>query len=204
MIEVQEKELAPADDELAKNVGDFEDLAALRGALEHRIGHEKESARSDQRRKSLLDQLIERHPLEVQSQLEDYARGLTARGVELENAPVDWVALSEQAKPAAKQRVHARLILDAMAAADQIVVSAEELESTVATLASSQGHSPVAMRQALDRDGRLSALRQQLRREKTVKHLLGEEEPASETDKEATSTEAQTPTAESPVGDDAD
>lgn len=184
VLEVQERELAAANDEFAQSVGEFETLAELESAIEKKIVQDKTTERREARRRALLDQLIARHPLELpegvveqeaRSQLEDYARGLVQRGVDIEKAPIDWGALAEQARPVARQRVHARLLLDALADADSVQVDEEEFESTLETLARAQGQSAAALRQALDRDGRLLTLRQQLRRERTLRRLLGEE-----------------------------
>jgi trigger factor len=79
--------------------------------------------------------------------------------------------------PLAERRVHARLLLDAVAEAESIQVSEEEFERALATIARSQNTSTPALRRALDEDGRLENLRSQLRREKTIRHLLGEEAP---------------------------
>ena len=185
VLEVQEKELAPLDDDFSKQFGDLENLKALEDAVSKRMTLEKTSARREERRRRLLDQLIERHPLdlpegvvehETRGMLREYADGLSARGVDVERGEVDWEALGEQVRPQASQRVHARLLLDAIGADEGIQVGEEELENALAVLARSQGQSTVAVRQALDRDGRLNAMRMQMRREKTLRHLLGEDQ----------------------------
>src|SRR4029078_9477611 len=76
----------------------------------------------------------------------------------------------------AERRVHARLLLDAVAEAESIQVSEEEFERALAVVARSQNTSTPALRRALDEDGRLANFRSQLRRDKTIRHLLGEEE----------------------------
>jgi trigger factor len=85
--------------------------------------------------------------------------------------------------PLAEKRVHARLLLDAVAEEQGIAVTEEEFERTLAMLARSQGVSTPGLRRKLDEDGRLAPLRTQLRREKTIRTLLGE---ATETPDAAT------------------
>ncbi len=184
---VKERELPELDDELAREVGEFESVEELTQAVRNRLAHEKAHERHHAREKALLDQLRERHPLalpeglvdaEVQRLAQEYAESLARQGVDLETSGIDWRAVAEQARPAAEKRVHARLLLEAVARERDLEVSAEELEQTLAGLAREQGVAAGALRRALDQDGRLADLRAQLLRVKTIRHLLGEEDGA--------------------------
>jgi FKBP-type peptidyl-prolyl cis-trans isomerase (trigger factor) len=106
--------------------------------------------------------------------VQDYAENLARRGVNVEKAPIDWSEVAGEMAPAAEKRVHARLLLDAVADERKIGVTEEEFERTLAMLARTQGVSTPVLRRKLDEDGRLTSLRAQLRREKTIRTLLGE------------------------------
>lgn len=186
---VKERELPELDDELAARFGDFESVDALREAARERLSAEKSAEYREQREKALLDQLRERHPLslpegvieaEMQGMVREYAEGLARQGVDLEQAGIDWRAMGEQARPMAEKRVHARLLLDAVAEDLDLRVSDEELEAMLGQIARSQQASPAAVRRALDQDGRLADLKDQMRRSKAVGRLLGEEESATD------------------------
>jgi FKBP-type peptidyl-prolyl cis-trans isomerase (trigger factor) len=84
--------------------------------------------------------------------------------------------MAEDLMPMAEKRVHARLLLDAVSDERKIAVTEEEFERTLAVLARAQGVSTPVLRRKLDEDGRLATLRSQLRREKTIRTLLGEPE----------------------------
>jgi trigger factor len=181
---VKERELPELDDELAQEIGEFESVEALTQAVRQRLAHQKSHDRHHAREKALLDQLRERHPLtlpeglvdaEAQKLTQEYAESLARQGVDLEKTQIDWRAVAEQAMPAAEKRVHARLLLDAVARERGIQVPAEELEATLAGLAKEQGVQTGQLRRALDQDGRLAQLRAQLLRAKTIASLLGEE-----------------------------
>ena len=182
---VRERDLPALDDAFAQKVSaSFENVAALSDAISSRIRNEKIQNRKDQRERMLLDQLRERHPMELpagvvrretETLLRDYAENMARSGVDLEKAEIDWHRLGHDMQPLAEKRVHARLVLDAVADAEKIAVTEAEFETALATLARAQGASTPALRKALDADGRLHALRQQLRRDKTIRHLLGEE-----------------------------
>ncbi|HVG06181.1 MAG TPA: trigger factor [Thermoanaerobaculia bacterium] len=186
VVEVKERDLPPLDDAFAVKVNpEFATFEALREAVVGRLRANKEEQRREARHKALLDQLRERHPVdlpqgvlrkEVEHMVQDYAENLARRGVNVEKAGVDWNGVAGEMEPMAEKRVHARLLLDAIAEEQKIVVTEEEFERTLAMLARAQGVSTPVLRRKLDEDGRLATLRSQLLREKTIRALLGEME----------------------------
>ncbi|MCZ6726500.1 MAG: trigger factor [Acidobacteria bacterium] len=181
---VKERDLLPLDDELAAKIGKFSTLDKLRADISKRIGSGKALEARRMREQALLDQLRERNPTtlpkrvldnEIRQMLTDYADGLGARGVDPSQADIDWQQLSDQVRPQAEARVHARLLLDAVAELFALEVSEEVFEATLARLARSQGKSAAQLRRAFDSDGRLAELRAQLRREGALKRLLGDD-----------------------------
>lgn len=198
--EVRERALPELDDEFAARVGKFDSIAALREQARHGLRHSKEDERRHAREKALLDQVRERHPIdlpqgvleqETRHLVEEYAGAMARQGVDLEQAGIDWEDIASRLRPQAERRVHARLLLDAIAVARETEVTEEEFEGALAALARSQGTTPLAMRRALDDAGKLSGFRAQLRRDKTLAKLLGEEPRAipSLEDEETTDTE---------------
>ncbi|HYU30971.1 MAG TPA: trigger factor [Thermoanaerobaculia bacterium] len=182
---VKERDLPPLDDAFAAKVSpDFTALPELREAISRSLRHNKQEQRREERERALLEQLRERHPLElpqgvvrreVENMVKDQAQSLAQRGIDVEHLQIDWNQMAGEMLPLAERRVHARLLLDAIADADSVQVSEEEFERALAVLARAQNTSTPQLRRALDEDGRLVSLRSQLRREKTIRHLLGEE-----------------------------
>ena len=181
---VKERDLPEVDDELAAKLSDFETLAELRADIEKRIEQSKKTELRQKREKALLDQLRERHPIalpqgvvdhEIETMLREYAQSLANSGVDLEKQNLDWQAMGEQVRPQAEGRVHARLLLDAVAVGRTLEVDEQDFERTLASIARAQRRSTVAVRQELDRHGRLGELRDQMKRERALSSLLGEE-----------------------------
>jgi trigger factor len=182
--EVKERDLPPLDDAFATKVNpEFATFEALREAVVVRLRQQKDEQRREARHQALLDQLRDRHPIdlpqgvvrrEVEGMVRDYAENLSRRGVDVEKAHIDWGRVGEEMAPMAEKRVHARLLLDAVADHRELAVTEEEFERTLAVLARAQGVSTPVLRRKLDEDGRLTSLRSQLRREKTIRTLLGE------------------------------
>jgi trigger factor len=183
-IAVKERDLPELDDEFAKRVSpEFETVDQLREAITTRLRGMKHDERREARQRALLDQLRERHPLElpqgvvrkeVEGLVQDYAENLARRGVDVEKAGIDWNAMASEMLPLAERRVHARLLLDAVSDSESIQVSEEEFEATLAALARARNTTTVALRKNMDENGQLATLRSQLRRDKTIRHLLGE------------------------------
>lgn len=186
-VAIKERDLPELDEEFAKRVSpEFETVDQLREAITTRLRGMKHDERREARQRALLDQLRERHPLElpqgvvrkeVEGLVQDYAENLARRGVDVENAGIDWNAMANEMLPLAERRVHARLLLDAVSDSESIQVTEEEFEATLAALARARNTTTVALRKNMDENGQLATLRSQMRRDKTIRHLLGEAAP---------------------------
>jgi trigger factor len=181
--EVQGAELPELDLEFVRHFGEFDSVEAFRADVAHRLLHAKEDDARQERERAMLDQLTERHPFElpagvvrseVEALLREYAESLVRRGVDLEQAQIDWQRVGEEAQPHAERRVRARLLLDAIAEREGIEVSEPEFEQALAVLARLQGVASGALRQRLDAAEELGPMRARMRRDKTVRYLLGE------------------------------
>lgn len=188
---VQERELPELDDAFAAQVNaEFKTADELRDAVVKRLRANKQEQRRNARQRAMLDQLRERHPIdlpqgvvqrEAEQMVQDYAENLARRGMDVNNAGIDWNRMRDDMVPMAEKRVHERLLIDAVADDRQLAVTEEEFERTLALLARESGVSTPVLRRRLDEDGRLGNLRGQLRRDKTIRTLLGEpEDNASE------------------------
>ncbi len=188
IVDVLAPKLPELDDELARRFGRYQSAAELEADVVRRIRSAKEQGARQQRETALLDQLTERHPIElpegvvrheVEELLRDYAEGLSRQGVDLERAQIDWQKMGEEARPHAERRVKARLLLDAIADREQVEVTEPEFEHSLALLARTQGVATHALRHKLDETGQLAGLRGRMRREKLLRRLLGEGPPGA-------------------------
>lgn len=186
---VKERELPDADDELASAVGDFESIDELRDELRRHLGNEKRQARLQARERALLERLREMHPIAVSDRLvaretemlmRNHAERMARQGVDLERAEIDWVKMRDDATPHAREAVHARLVLEAIAKQRGLEAGEQELEAALSDIARSQGATTAAVRRSLDEDGRLAGLRAQLTQEKVVRTLIGADAASDE------------------------
>jgi FKBP-type peptidyl-prolyl cis-trans isomerase (trigger factor) len=100
---------------------------------------------------------------------------------------VNWEELLGGVQPNAVRRVHERLVLDAVAAAEGLRLDESEFEHFLAHAAAEQKTSSLALRQRLSENGMMEELRADLLRQQTVRHLLGdldEDESADDSEEE--------------------
>jgi trigger factor len=178
--EVKRPVLPDLDDEFAKDLGDFEDLAALRGKvredLEHRKKHEVEAAT----RQAVLDKVLIENPVvlpevlvqeEIRRRLESFVRNLAMQGVNPEKAEIDWERLRKEQEEPARKSVHARLLLDAVAKVQEIQVEPKEIDERIREDAKRMGQSAEKLRASLEKHSAREALVAQLLREKSLDYL---------------------------------
>lgn len=188
---VEEIELPELDDELATKLG-APDAAKLEEDVKARLRSLKQGELDKAQERALLEQLRERHPMElpqgvvdqeVERMLQDQASRLASQGVDLGRTPIDWEAMASQIRPEAQKRVHASLLLEAVAKAKGLKLDEAEFERLLSAIAREQKKSSLAVRQELDQSGRLALLRAQLLERQAVRHLLGRDaEPRAESD----------------------
>ena len=176
---VQRRDVPELDDEFAKDLGDFDDLAALRARVRDDLEAAHTRAADDALRRSLLDALLARSEFEVpaglierrlQSQLARAHRELEGQVPE-EALHAQLNRWRESWRPEAERDVREALLLEAVASQQEIEVPDDEVEARLESMAEAQGVDAKRLRKAY-REGELwEALRLQLQDEKALAHL---------------------------------
>ena len=173
--------LPELDDEFAKDLGDFENLAALKARVSEDLEHEAKHAAERDTRAELMKQLAKRVPFEMplplverelDRRLEDFARRMMEQGVDPRQAGIDWQAFRESQRDAAVEAAGGAIYLDQLARHEKIDVSAEEIDQEVARYAERTNRTPAAVRAALEKEQGLSRVASGIRREKSIDFLL--------------------------------
>ncbi len=179
--EIKKRVVPALDDELAKDLGDFETLDALRAGVREDLEHEAMHAAERALRQEVLKQLATRVPFavpeslverEIDRRLEDFARRLMDQRIDPRQANIDWNAFRDGQRAPATEAVASALVLDEVAKREQIAVSEEDLNAELERYAQQTGHSVASIRARLEKDGELGRLAAGLRREKAVTHVL--------------------------------
>jgi len=175
--EIRRKVLPELDDEFAKDVGDFESLAALRDRVQADMQADAERHAKQHVRGDLLKQLGQRIAFELPSslvdrevdrRLEEFVRRLMDQNVDPRKAGIDWPQFREAQREPARDAVASALVLDEIARRENLTVTAEDVDKEVEQYAERSGRTPAALRAQLEKEGGLARLTAGLRREKAV------------------------------------
>ncbi len=144
---LKREELPALDDEFAKDVRNLDTLDALRADIRKTMEKHNEEEKKSDLRAALLKKLVELNPLEVPPALVDSAaermawdllRNITSRGMELPGLEGIVQRVKADAIPRATEEMKGLFLLDAIAKAENIEVSPEEVEAKMESMASEQ------------------------------------------------------------------
>lgn len=183
--EVQAKRLPVLDDEFARTASEFDTLEELRADLRRRIEAIKAIEADVEVRNHILDDLVDRTDLQVpesmvaadvQHRLAGLIRDLQRAGSTLEQYLGVQGASEEQLvdayRKAAERSIAADLILEAVARAEGVEVSDEEVDSAVSGLAGRLQRGPEELRKELEESNRVVVLRGDILRRKALDQLV--------------------------------
>lgn len=164
--EIKEKQLPELDDEFASEVSEFDTLAEykadVRKKLEERKAEEAKSAKED----AVIEAVIGNAQMEIpdamletqqRQMVDEFAQRIRSQGLNMEQymqfTGITAEAMMEQVKPQALKRIQSRLVLEAVAAAEKMEVSAEELEAEVKTMGEAYQMEPDKVKELLGENG---------------------------------------------------
>ncbi|HEX7138359.1 MAG TPA: trigger factor [Vicinamibacterales bacterium] len=178
---IKRRVLPELDDEFAKDLGEFENLDALRARVREDLEHEARHAAERALRSDMMKALAGRLPFDVPESLvqremdrrvEEFARRLMDQRIDPREAGVDWDAFRDGQRDAAREAVGAALVLDEITRREQLAVTDEEINREVDRHAERSGRAPAAVRAALEKEGGLSRVAAGLRREKSIDFVM--------------------------------
>jgi trigger factor len=183
--EVKEKVLPEPTDAWAAEASEFDTVAALREDLGNKLRKVKiMQAQMALRSRALeaLVELVQDDPpealidTEVRERLHDLGHRLEQRHISLDQflqaSGRDGDGLLAELRADADRAVRADLALRALADAENMEVSDEDLDAAVAEMAEQAGTTGADLRRRLDRAGRLPAVRSDQRKAKALEWLL--------------------------------
>ena len=188
--EIRKRVLPELDDEFAKDLGEFDSLAALRDRVRQDLQAEANEAGERQLRTELLKQLSERISFElppsmvareIDRRLEEFVRQLMQQNVDPRQAGIDWAQFREAQREPARAAVASALVLDEIARREGITVPSEDVDKEIERFALRAGRTPAALRAQLEKEGGLARLTTGLRREKAVDLALSRATMSGET-----------------------
>lgn len=178
--EIKVKELPKADDEFAKDVSEFDTMEEYRADLKKKIEDRKAADARAKKEDAVIEKIIEGAQMEIpeamietqaENLVDDFAQRLMMQGMSLEQyaqytgATVE--SMTSQMKPQAKKRIESRLVLEAVAAAENIEISEDEMEAEMNRMAERYKMEPDKLKELLSEDEKKN-MRQDLSIQKAI------------------------------------
>ncbi|MEA4894793.1 MAG: trigger factor [Oscillospiraceae bacterium] len=160
--EVTEMELPEVDDEFTKDVSEFDKLEDYRTAIMEQLVAKRTEAVDEDFGYNVLQKAVDNMSCEIPDAMieermsamaNEYDRNLMARGMRLEEylrmSGMDPASFQNMLRPQAEAQVKTDLLLTAVAKAENVEVTEEELEKSVEDIAKAYGVMPEQIRQAI-------------------------------------------------------
>ena len=170
--EVKRQHLPELDDAFAREVGDFESLAALRQAVRDDLEKEAERDADARVRRDLIEQIVEANRVVAPRPLVERAVYVYAQayGIPEDRGP----EFAQEFRPVAEAQVRRDLILDWVVERHGLRATAAELDARLQEIAARSGKPAAELRASLEKAKRLRDLERGLTEEKVFTFLLSQ------------------------------
>jgi len=190
--DIKRKNLPELDDEFAKDVSEFDTLDEFKQDIAKRLAERKEQSAKREKENTVVEKAAASADVEipavmidneVEQMLGDFANRLKMQGMNMEMyyqfSGQTEEALKDQMRGDAEKRVRQNLVLEAIAKAENIEASEEEVTEELEKLAKQYQRSVEELRAILSANGNLDSLKGDLVTRKTVQFLLDNSKTAT-------------------------
>ena len=146
--EIKTKELPELNDEFAGEVSEFETLAEYKEDIKKSLLAKKEADAKGAKEDAVIDAIVENAQMEIpdamvetqqRQTIDEFGQRLQMQGLNLEQyfqfTGLTYEHMMEQVKPQAERRIKSRLVLEAVAAAENIEATEEDFDAEVKRMA---------------------------------------------------------------------
>ncbi|MGI6119753.1 MAG: trigger factor, partial [Desulfosporosinus sp.] len=182
---IQRKELLPLDDEFAKDVSDFEMLDELKTDIRNKLLEQNEIKAKSDHHKAIISKVVDNASVEIpevmytnriKAMAENIKNSLSQQGISLEQYykytnSTEEVML-EHLRPQAVEEVKTDLVLEAIAKAEGINATDEEVDEEIKKISERSQQDPEVLRQIIMIRGELDYLRKSIIGQKTYNFLI--------------------------------
>lgn len=146
--EIKEKQLPALDDEFASEVSEFDTLAEYKEDVKKNLAEKKEKDARNAKENAAVQAAVEVSEMEIpeamletqqKQMIDEFAQRITMQGLSMEQyfqfTGTNYQQMLEQVKPQAEERIKSRLVLEAIAVAENLEATEEEYEKELETMA---------------------------------------------------------------------
>src|SRR5437899_10163322 len=170
--EVKRQQLPELDDAFAREVGDFESLEALRGAVREDLGRDAEREADAKVRGELIEQIVAANRVVAPRPLVDRALAVFAQAYGIPEER--WSQFATEFRPVAEAQVRRDLILDHVVERQQLHATEAEVSERITQLAERRQMPAAELRASLEKAKRLRDVERSLTEEKVFTFLLSQ------------------------------
>lgn len=179
VLAIKEAVLPELDDEFAKDVG-FESLEKLRESMREHVSVNKENERKSKAYSQIADALIAKHMFELPPALVEQELNLLSqqaadrltRSIGADAAKDFVEGKREELRKQAQERVRLNMLLDRIAAAEDVSVSDDEVDAEIERIASQINQPKEKVKGMLQKSGRIESLKTDMKRNKVMEIIL--------------------------------
>ena len=160
--EVKSRSLPEWNDELAKSLGEYETLDALRASVREELENAARAGVDKDYRQKVVDKLVEQSsikfpPTLLESELDDYVKDFDRRLREQKLTLEDYLKIEgktaeqfrEEVKPQAEARMKRSLVIGKIVEREQVTVDSSDVEERISNLSTPWGERAAEMRKLL-------------------------------------------------------
>lgn len=179
--ELKQKILPDFDDDFAKSMGDYADAAALQAAVREQLVTRKEYEVNAQLGEQALKILLERHPFDVpevmvgwelSAMFQEFEQRVKREGKTLQQVGVTPEAFIQEYESLARDRVRSFLVLEAIAKAESITISNDDVENRLKMIADSVGENVPKVRLMYEKNNLLDSLKTEILHQKCLDFVV--------------------------------
>lgn len=170
--EVKAQDLPVLDDAFARELGDFDSAEALTARVREDVTADATRSAEQALREQLTQKIVEANNVPAPNSLVHRLLHAYAEGYQIPKEQFETFATSFQ--PIAESQVRRELVLDAVATAQNLHATEEDLDARVAELAATRGIEPGKLYASLQQSKRLGELERTITEEKTFTWLLAQ------------------------------
>ena len=146
--EIREKELPELDDEFASEISEFDTLEEYKEDVRKNLAEKKEKDAKAAREDAAVQAAVEASEMEIpeamletqqRQMLDEFAQRISMQGLSMEQymqyTGANYQQMIDQVKPQAEERIKSRLVLEAIARAENIEAGEEDYEEELKVMA---------------------------------------------------------------------
>ncbi len=171
--EIKVKEIPAIDDELAKDVSEFDTLEEYKASVRTRLTESKQRQADSKYRQDVLAKAVENAEMDIpdamiesqcEQMVQNFAQSLTQQGMSMDQymkmTGGNMQNLYNMVRPDAEKQIKESLVLEAIAKAEGIEVTDEDIDKEIADMAQMYGMEVEQVKNILNESGSLSSVKE--------------------------------------------